>query len=85
MFSGKNLSMTALSACAQLLTPLTVTVILLALIGSTPFPKNIADLAKKKAGFPAEAVLSAVSAVLLILCVMNAAATTYHPFIYFRF
>ena len=85
MFSGKNLSMTALSACTQLLTPLAVTVIILALIGATPVPKNLAELAKKKAAFPAEALLSAVTAALLILCIMNAAATTYHPFIYFRF
>lgn len=85
MFSGKNLSMTALSACTQLLSPLTVTVILLALVGATPLPKNLAEFAKKKAAFPAEAILSAAAAVLLILCIMNAAATTYHPFIYFRF
>ena len=85
MFSGKNLSMAALSACTQLLTPLTVTVIILALIGATPVPKMIAEKAKKTASFPAEMTLSVITAGLLILCMMNAAATTYHPFIYFRF
>ena len=85
MFTGKNLSRLALSACTQLLTPLTVTVIILALIGATPLPNNLAEIAKKKAAFPAEAVLSVVTAALLVLCMMNAAATTYHPFIYFRF
>lgn len=85
MFSGKNLSMTALSACTQLLTPLAVTVIILALIGCTPLPKRIAEKAKQAAAAPAEAVLSVITAGLLVLCMMNAAATTYHPFIYFRF
>ena len=77
--------MTALSACTQLLTPLAVTVILLALIGCTPLPKRIAEKAKRAAAVPAEAVLSVITAGLLVLCMMNAAATTYHPFIYFRF
>ena len=77
--------MAALSACTQLLTPLTVTVIILALIGSTPVPKLLAEKAQRVSPFPAKAVLSVLSCVLLILCLMNAAATTYHPFIYFRF
>ena len=77
--------MTALSACTQLLTPLAVTIIILALIGCTPLPKRIAEKAKSAAAAPAEAVLSVVTVCLLVLCMMNAAATTYHPFIYFRF
>ena len=77
--------MAALSACTQLLTPLTVTVIILAVIGATPVPKNLAEQAKKSAAAPAEITLSVITAGLLILCMMNAAATTYHPFIYFRF
>ena len=60
MFSGKNLSMAALSACTQLLTPLILTVIILALIGATPVPFNLADYAKKKA--EAEALAAAENA-----------------------
>ena len=77
--------MASLSACTQLLTPLTVTVIILALIGATPAPKLFAEKVQKVSPFPAKAMLSVLSCVLLILCLMSAAATTYHPFIYFRF
>ena len=85
MFSGKNLSMTALSACTQLLSPLAVTALILAVIGATPLPKRIADKAMARAAGTTETVLSVLAIGLLILCMMNAAATTYHPFIYFRF
>ncbi|MCR4761028.1 MAG: MBOAT family protein [Oscillospiraceae bacterium] len=85
MFTGKNLSGAALSACTQLLSPLAVTVIVLALIGATPLPKKLAEKAQAAAPTPAEAVCSVLSLALLLLCVMSAAATTYHPFIYFRF
>ena len=43
------------------------------------------EKAKAAAASPAEAVLSVLTLGLLVLCIMNAAATTYHPFIYFRF
>ena len=84
MFTGSIGSIAALAPAVQQLSPLVITVLIAACVGTTPLPMHIAARAKTR--FAAtEAVLSVASLVLLLLCMMSTAASTYHPFIYFRF
>ncbi len=84
MFAGELLSLKAAAPAVRLLSPLVITVLLAACIGSSPLPLKLAERAKKQYACT-EAVLSVITLGLLLLCMMSAAATTYHPFIYFRF
>ena len=85
MFSVQAVSMAAVSACTQLLSPLVITVLVCAVIGATPLPLKLSEWAERKLGGFGSVVLYTGSLALLLLCILNTAATTYHPFIYFRF
>ena len=85
MLSVQSISAAALSACTQILSPLVLTVLICAVVGATPLPSKIAALTEQKTGAFGTCVLSVGSVLLLMLCILNAASTTYHPFIYFRF
>jgi alginate O-acetyltransferase complex protein AlgI len=64
------------------------TVLLIALVGCTPFRKVVADVLSRLFGnrpSPVLALRSAWSLVLLALSTAEIAARTYSPFIYFRF
>lgn len=80
-----GISAAALSACTQLLSPLVLTVLLCAVIGATPLPARFAAWLQKKCGSFGSVLTAAGAFAMLLLCMLNAAATTYHPFIYFRF
>ena len=85
MFTGIHLSAASLSACTQLLSPLVLTVLAAACLFATPLPEMIVQRCASRAKALTGTVLGILSLILLALCMMNAAATTYHPFIYFRF
>ena len=85
MFDCTALSRAALSSALQLLTPLVIFVLIAACLFAIPLPQKLCASVQKHAPAAAETVLNTVCIVLLLLCVMNAASTTYHPFIYFRF
>ncbi|HBI85804.1 MAG TPA: MBOAT family protein [Ruminococcus sp.] len=85
MFAGEIFSRAAFSPCLQLLSPLAVTVLLAAFLCATPLPMQTAQKIRAKGGALAETAGAVLTVVLLLLCIMSAAATTYHPFIYFRF
>ncbi len=85
MFTGFRLSRASLSACTQLLSPLVITALCAAVLFATPLPEKLVNALKKRLPYCTELLLSGVSLVLLLLCMMSTAATTYHPFIYFRF
>ena len=85
MFTGVNLSGSALSAAAGMLSPLVLTVFGAAVLFAVPLPEKIVRFGEKRAANVTGFVLGGISLALLVLCAMNAAATVYHPFIYFRF
>lgn len=75
----------ALSTCAHYLTPLICLILLVAIFAATPFPHMLyARMAKRNAS-TATAVANIGTILLLVLCMLNVASTSYHPFIYFRF
>lgn len=85
MFAFTKVSRAELSACTQLLSPLLITAIAACCIFAAEYPHRLLEKAKRRA--PAVTAVSAAlcSMVLLVLCMMSAAAASYHPFIYFRF
>ena len=85
MFTGFPLTNAALSAGLMQLSPLVLTVLGAAVLFATPLPEKTVRCGEKHAASVTGVLLGAVSLVLLVLCMMNAAATVYHPFIYFRF
>lgn len=85
MFTFGSISRLTVSACLQMLSPLAVTVLLAACLFSIPLPQKWMESAEKRAPAAAGTILNVICIGLLLLCIMNAAATTYHPFIYFRF
>ena len=79
MFTGFHANASELVLIAKLLTPYNVICLLAAVVLSMPVSKWIAQKIK------APVVSYAASVVLLILCMMNLASSSYNPFIYFRF
>ena len=85
MFSPVPLHAASFSSAVRMLSPLVLTVIGAAVLFATPLPEKIVRCGEKHAETVTGVLLGGVSLVLLVLCMMNAAATVYHPFIYFRF
>ncbi len=75
----------ALSACAHYLTPLICLTMLGAILAATPFPRMLYDRIAEQNASAATAVANIGTIVLLLLCMLNVASTSHHPFIYFRF
>ena len=79
MFMGFHAKAAELVLIAKLLTPYNVVCLFAAIVLSAPVSKWIAKKVKNTA------VSYAASLVLLILCILNLASSSYNPFIYFRF
>lgn len=67
------------------LTPLFIVIFLLAFIFSTPIVKAVGKKLEAKSEVAFELVSYIVSALLLVLCILNLSSASYNPFIYFRF
>ncbi len=79
MFAGFRVEAAELVLIAKLLTPYHVICLLAALVLSAPVSKWLAVRIKQ------QVVVCAASMLLLVLCIMNLATSSYNPFIYFRF
>lgn len=79
MFTGFHVEVAELVLIAKLLTPYHVICLLVAAVLSAPVSKWFAvRIGHRPAAY-------AASVILLVLCIMNLAASSYNPFIYFRF
>lgn len=85
MFYDPSLSMASLTHCTQLLSPLVIVTLLLAILFATPILRIGIRAVAQKSKDAAVVCTSLGALVLLLLCMMNVAASNYHPFIYFRF
>ena len=85
MFVPAALTNGAISACTHYLTPLICVTLVIAVICATPLPHMLYQQLEKRKPALAEGIGYAGTALLLLLCMFNAASTSYHPFIYFRF
>lgn len=79
MFTGVHADAAEVLLIAKLLTPYHIMCILAAIVLSAPVSRWFARRIRQRA------VTYAASVLLLILCVMNLATSSYNPFIYFRF
>ncbi|MDE5823652.1 MAG: MBOAT family protein, partial [Lachnospiraceae bacterium] len=79
MFTGFHAEPAEQMMIAKLLTPYHVVCILAAVLLSAPVSVWLKERIKH------QEVLYAASVVLLVFCMMNLAASSYNPFIYFRF
>jgi len=79
MFTGFRANPAEFVLIAKLLTPYNIVCLIAAAVLSMPVSKWITQKIKSPA------VSYAASVVLLILCMMNLASSSYNPFIYFRF
>ena len=85
MFTPVSLSGASFSAALQQLSPLVLTALGAAVLFATPLPEKTVRCGERHAETVTGVLLGGISLALLVLCMMNAAATVYHPFIYFRF
>lgn len=88
MFSGISASAQTGLLLAQCLTPLTMFVLLLGLVGSTPILPMVCRKAEQQTGsvYVCLRVLSYVGALILLLVdILHLSAASYVPFIYFQF
>ena len=85
MFGISVQSASSTASYLQLLSPLVITVMICGIVGATPLPAKIVSVFREKSGAFGSVCMMGGAFVLLLLCMMNAASTTYHPFIYFRF
>ena len=79
MFTGFHVKAEEFVLIAKLLTPYNILCLIAAIILSAPVSK----WAAQKIKYPV--VSYAASVVLMVLCMMNLASSSYNPFIYFRF
>ena len=89
-YVGKMFSFNSFAAARAVglsfLTPYFITILVLAAIACTPVCRYIADKTKNPKIYNViNSGSYVVVAVLLLLCIMNLASTSYNPFIYFRF
>ena len=78
MFAGWSFGAAEMRLLLSLLTPVHLTALLAAALGSVPPRLTEKTPWVKKASYP-------LTLLLLVLCMMNLAGGTYNPFIYFRF
>lgn len=79
MFTGFRVEAAEMALIAKLLTPYNLVCVLAAIVLSAPVSRYLAQK------IPYQAVMYAASMILLFLCLLNLAASSYNPFIYFRF
>jgi alginate O-acetyltransferase complex protein AlgI len=82
MFSFSSASALASKELMILITPLSILLLVISAIASTPIMKNIKV---KTEGSIASMLSYGFTIVLWIACLLSLAANTYNPFIYFRF
>ncbi len=87
MFTGFNITSQSLSAFSAQLTPLLITILILGAVFSTPIVRKIGERFTKDGAMtaPAEYLSYAGTLVMLLLCVVSLASSSYNPFIYLQF
>lgn len=83
MFRFSSLTPAAISECTQLLSPLVCITLLAACICSVPLLRKFTE--KYCTAPRCHAIARIGTILLLVLCLLNVAASNYHPFIYFKF
>lgn len=84
MFTGGASGQVAINTIARAMSPYAICMFILAIVSSVPY---LTIIQKKAAGHEVAVQRTGyvLSAVLLVLCVLNIASATFNPFIYFRF
>ena len=85
MFSGFTYSSEISAMFINILNPLYITVFAFAVVLSTPVYRVLSKKLCDKNSVAFDIVSYAVSLSLLVLCILNLSASSYNPFIYFRF
>ncbi len=87
MFTGFDITSQSLSAFSAQLTPLLITVLILGAVFSTPVLRKLGERFTKDGimSAPAEYLSYAGTLVMLLLCVVSLASSSYNPFIYLQF
>ena len=85
MFSGFTYSSEISAMFINILNPLYITVFSFAVVLSTPVYRVLSKKLCDKNSVAFDIVSYAVSLSLLVLCILNLSASSYNPFIYFRF
>ena len=85
MFSGFTYSNEISTMFINILNPLYITVFAFAVVLSTPVYRVLSKKLCDKNSVAFDIVSYAVSLSLLVLCILNLSASSYNPFIYFRF
>lgn len=85
MFGSKGISKAAVSGCLQMLSPQLLYTISAGILFSTPIFPTIYRKISDKSRNGAELCANCVTFILLVFCLLNIAASSYHPFIYFKF
>ena len=79
MFTGFHFEAAAVSLALQQLTPLYLTVFVVAVVASAPVKQRL----EGRKGYETLAWIGSLAA--LVLCILSLSGSTYNPFIYFRF
>lgn len=87
MFTGFEISAASLTAFSSQFSLLFITILLLAVIFSTPISRNVENLLQKSKSGTAIADYGsyALSLMMLALCIISLASSTFNPFIYLQF
>jgi alginate O-acetyltransferase complex protein AlgI len=88
MFAGFNFSHLPVARASWMLSPLTITVFLVAIVASTPYAQRLIGRlfkSRRKAWALVRAASYGGAFVLFALALLSLASGGYHPFIYFRF
>lgn len=85
MFTGFEASAEISAMLLSILNPLYLAVFALAVVFSTPICRILSTKLCSKNSAVFEVSSYGVSLVLLVLCILNLSASSYNPFIYFRF
>ncbi len=86
MFTGFNIDHAAIADVVKLITPVFITVFIMAVIFSAPVRDRIKGILSGKIGETAVDVSGyVISIAMLMICILSLSSATYNPFIYFRF
>ncbi len=85
MFRWDMVDHTDLGLFLAKLSPMVMFLYFVAILACTPLVQNFYRKIIQKSSSAAQNLANAVTIFLLAICMLNVAATTYHPFIYFRF
>ena len=86
MFTGFDIDHAALANAVKLITPVFITVFIMAVIFSAPVRDKIKGILSSRIGETAvDAGGYVISIAMLLICILSLSSATYNPFIYFRF